>query len=84
MSSTVRNLLEAAGLGPRGIVARGQPIPVAELGVYLVSAQRRSGGGQRHLPSRTLNSEGIAELLRERPELTVGAARGTPQDLPSE
>jgi len=78
MPSTASRLFEAASLKPQGIVAWGRPIPVAEPGVYLVSLSDNPDSAEGTLDSAPLNNQAIAELLRERPELTVDGFQGAP------
>lgn len=81
MPSTVRHLFHTASLEHGGVVAWGHSVPIGEPGVYLVSLTDDPDIVKGPLPSAPVNDEAIAELLRERGDLTVDNTGGTPETL---
>lgn len=81
MPSTVGRLFETASLEPQGFVAWGRPVPVAEPGVYLVSLSDNPDSAEGTLDSIPISRGAIADLLGERPELSVDGSRGRPASL---
>lgn len=81
MPSSVSTLLTVAGLDWLGTVAWGEPVSVAEPGVYLVALS----SDPQFLPATALeapiSSGAVRQLLDARPELTLDGQRPTPAAL---
>lgn len=81
MPSPVAGLLRAAGLEQLGTVHWGEPVPLDEPGVYLVSTSEDPRFTPTTATLAPISMAAVEELLEVRPELTVDGQRPMAAEL---
>jgi hypothetical protein len=81
MPSSVRDLLNAAGLTWAGAVKWGQPPQLASPGVYIVALTDDPDDVDRTMNECPIDTESLEALVRVRPEVSVDGVNASPSLL---